>query len=99
MRISDWSSDVCSSDLVEAGYVVRNQADGRTYSLHLTKRGEVLVERIRRVERETDQLFFGSCTQQERADLDRLLVGIRKISFSTSRDETKSRFTHLNEEV
>lgn len=85
--------------LVEAGYVVRNQADGRTYSLHLTETGKTLVERIGRVERETDQLFFGSCTQQERASLGQLLVAIRKISFSTSRDMAKSRFAHINKEI
>src|SRR3546814_17677080 len=29
MRISDWSSDVCSSDLIQAAQVVGHQVDGR----------------------------------------------------------------------
>lgn len=84
--------------LVEAGYVVRTQADGRTYSLQLSVSGEALVRRIKEVENETDRRFFGSCTKAERAEVERLLVGIRRISFSTSPDEAKSRFAHLCEE-
>src|SRR3546814_20877264 len=33
MRISDWSSDVCSSDLVALAHTERNAYDARTFSL------------------------------------------------------------------
>src|SRR3546814_7359332 len=37
MRISDWSSDVCSSDLVEQGHILRDQ------QILLTIRGEAHI--------------------------------------------------------
>src|SRR3546814_6784769 len=34
MRISDWSSDVCSSDLLNVGCAVRLQWDGQTHTIN-----------------------------------------------------------------
>src|SRR3546814_15503430 len=43
MRISDWSSDVCSSDLAKDEAVKRFEHEGATYSYTVTKVGDTRV--------------------------------------------------------
>src|SRR3546814_7359176 len=45
MRISDWSSDVCSSDLRLFASVLRRESDGGYYLVTPAERGRIVVER------------------------------------------------------
>src|SRR3546814_18665782 len=55
MRISDWSSDVCSSDLAKDEAVKRFEHEGATYSYTVTKVGDTRV--IHGVEERTGKPF------------------------------------------
>src|SRR3546814_17480134 len=47
MRISDWSSDVCSSDLEAAGEAVQDMLDGEAdRAVHLMRDGLALAGRL-----------------------------------------------------
>src|SRR3546814_7787082 len=60
MRISDWSSDVCSSDL-DLGGLVRHMDHGRSAALHEERRflDHVMAEvddAVRRLDRAVDEI-------------------------------------------
>src|SRR3546814_13293325 len=60
MRISDWSSDVCSSDLYDTGELVRLLAlaptEARTVAL--ADRANRLLERLQRHHRRVDSVLY-----------------------------------------
>src|SRR3546814_8245079 len=82
MRISDWSSDVCSSDLVQAGLVIAHVPFERRYAGLLGKglrlgvvAGIVCGDREPHVlERQADCLANSTCSARDDCNLDRKSV-------------------------
>src|SRR3546814_2232073 len=63
MRISDWSSDVCSSDLPDFVGILQQQAVGLQCRQALSRAGEILVE-DQPVMRTEDTLVHHAMTHQ-----------------------------------
>src|SRR3546814_11183096 len=77
MRISDWSSDVCSSDLHHAAQVAQQFARKLLRHEHLLARAQLRVGRQRaQVERQRGELVPGHVVQFARhADRKRVVEG------------------------
>src|SRR3546814_15600447 len=75
MRISDWSSDVCSSDLTGESISLRERAEHDQVRVavepgaHVRSQGDVQVLEVRLIERDNHRARRG---RQERLDLTRL---------------------------
>src|SRR3546814_10064465 len=84
MRISDWSSDVCSSDLLGLLSAVAEYRTGRQVRHH-RRLSRQLVRRLRRRSRDRD---LGRARRQP---LDRPVRFIRRIADLDARDEGPAR--------
>src|SRR3546814_14791763 len=59
MRISDWSSDVCSSDLVDSSVLAFEIASRAAFREGIPKAGPVLLEPMMKVEVVTPEEYMG----------------------------------------
>src|SRR3546814_2269993 len=81
MRISDWSSDVCSSDLLEAG-AVEGAADGADAAVHHVRRrdhvaaGARLHQRL--VAQHLDRLVIEDAPVAQQAVVAVAVVGVER---------------------